>query len=78
MGVDRETDLAVLKIDAQNLPTLPFLDSDNLRQGQIVLALGSPLGLENSLTVGFVSAPVRCWIQKAAFAAGQSASFRKT
>ena len=58
-GVDRETDLAVLKIDARNLPTLPFLDSDKLKQGQVVLALGSPLGLENSLTVGFVSAPIR-------------------
>ncbi|MBI4874687.1 MAG: trypsin-like peptidase domain-containing protein [Acidobacteria bacterium] len=59
VGVDRETDLAVLKIEAQNLPTLAFLDSEKLKQGQIVVALGSPLGLENSLTVGFVSAPVR-------------------
>ena len=59
LGVDRETDLALLKIDAQNLPTLPFLDSDKLRQGQMVVALGSPLGLENSLTVGYISAPVR-------------------
>ena len=60
VGLDRETDLAVLKIEAKGLPTLPFLeDSKSLRQGQLVLALGSPLGLDNSLTVGFVSAPRR-------------------
>jgi serine protease Do len=60
VGLDRETDLAVLKIEATGLPTLPFLDdSHSLKQGQLVLALGSPLGLDNSLTVGFVSSPNR-------------------
>ena len=59
VGVDRETDLAVLKIDARDLPTLSFLDSVQLKQGQLVVALGSPLGLDNSLTVGYISAPVR-------------------
>ncbi|MGA2725490.1 MAG: trypsin-like peptidase domain-containing protein [Bryobacteraceae bacterium] len=60
VGLDRETDLAVLKIEAKGLPTLSFRDdSESLKQGQLVLALGSPLGLDNSLTVGFVSAPVR-------------------
>ncbi len=60
VGLDQETDLAVLKIEAKDLPTLSFLeDSSTLHQGQLVLALGSPLGLDNSLTVGFVSAPVR-------------------
>ena len=59
IGTDRETDLAVLKIDADKLPVISFYNSDELRQGQIVLALGSPLGLENSLTVGFVSSPHR-------------------
>jgi serine protease Do len=59
VGTDTETDLAVLKIDASNLPTLSFRDSDTLRQGQIVFALGSPLGLENTLTVGYVSATSR-------------------
>jgi serine protease Do len=60
VGLDRETDLAVLKIEAKDLPTLSFLDdSETLKQGQLVLALGSPLGLDDSLTVGFVSAPVR-------------------
>jgi serine protease Do len=59
LGVDRESDLALLKIEAQHLPTLAFFDSDKLKQGQVVMALGSPLGLENSLTVGYVSAPMR-------------------
>jgi serine protease Do len=60
IGIDRETDLAVLKIEATGLPTLAFVeDSESVKQGQLVVALGSPLGLDNSLTVGFVSAPVR-------------------
>jgi serine protease Do len=59
VGVDKDSDLAVLKIEAHGLPMLSFLDSDTLRQGQVVLALGSPLGLENSLTVGFISATTR-------------------
>ena len=48
MGTDTETDLAVLKIEANNLPTLILRDSDTLRQGQIVFALGSPLGLADT------------------------------
>ncbi len=59
IGTDKETDLAVIKIDAGKLPTLSFRDSDKLKQGQIVFALGSPLGLENTLTVGYVSATAR-------------------
>jgi serine protease Do len=59
VGTDKETDLAVLKIDADHLPVLSFRDSDTIRQGQIVFALGSPLGLENTLTVGYVSALAR-------------------
>ena len=59
VGIDKETDLAVLKIEAANLPVLTFVDSDTLRQGQIVFALGSPLGLDNTLTVGYVSATAR-------------------
>ncbi len=60
IGLDRETDLAVLKIAAEGLPTLSFMDdTETLKQGQLVVALGSPLGLDNSLTVGFVSAAVR-------------------
>lgn len=56
VGVDEETDLAVLKVNATGLPATPFGDSDLLRAGQIVCAFGSPLGLENSMTMGVVSA----------------------
>jgi serine protease Do len=59
VGLDRQVDIAVVKIEGQNLPALSFLNSDNLRQGQFVMALGSPLGLQNSLTHGVVSATLR-------------------
>jgi serine protease Do len=59
VGLDAETDLAVIKIDAQGLPALPFGDSDEIRSGQIVLAIGSPLGYENSVSLGVVSAVAR-------------------
>lgn len=56
IGLDRDLDLAVIKVEATGLPALTFVDSDTLKQGQFVMALGSPLGLENTLTVGIVSA----------------------
>jgi serine protease Do len=59
VGVDRESDLAVVKIDKKNLPYLEFGNSDELKQGQIVLALGNPLGLDNSVSLGVVSAVAR-------------------
>ena len=59
IGVDRETDLAVLKIEETGLPSLELGDSDQLRQGQVVLAFGSPLGLGNSVTMGVVSSVAR-------------------
>lgn len=59
VGVDRETDIAVLKIDETDLPVLRFADSDKVRQGQIVIAFGSPFGLENSVTMGIVSSVAR-------------------
>jgi serine protease Do len=59
VGVDDETDLAVLKIEAAGLRALPFGDSDGLKAGQMVLAFGSPLGLHNSVSLGIVSAVAR-------------------
>jgi serine protease Do len=61
MGTDPMTDLAVVKIEGQNLPTVPFADSDNVQVGQWVLALGSPFGpvLQHSVTAGIVSATGR-------------------
>ena len=56
---DRDTDLALLKIDATDLPTLELSDSSDLKQGQLVLAFGSPLGLDNSVSMGIVSSVAR-------------------
>ncbi|HSY11023.1 MAG TPA: trypsin-like peptidase domain-containing protein [Verrucomicrobiae bacterium] len=59
VGMDRLTDLAVLKIDAKDLPALQWANSDDLKQGQVVFAFGSPMGLENSVSMGVVSATAR-------------------
>ncbi len=59
VGIDRDSDLALIKIDKTNLPYLVFGNSDELKQGQIVLALGNPLGLDNSVSLGVVSAVAR-------------------
>jgi serine protease Do len=59
VGIDRDSDLAVLKIDRTGLPFLRFGDSEELRQGQLVLAFGNPRGLENSVTMGVVSSVAR-------------------
>ena len=59
VGVDRESDLAVVKVDERDLPFLEFGDSDLLKQGQLVLALGNPLGFDNSVSLGVVSAVAR-------------------
>lgn len=58
-GRDPATDLAVLKIDAKNLPAVSFADSDAARPGEIVLAVGSPLGLSHTVTMGVLSAKGR-------------------
>ena len=55
VGADRQLDLALLRIAATDLPTLPLADSDMLTQGQLVLAFGSPMGLENSVSMGVIS-----------------------
>lgn len=59
VGLDEETDLAVLKVEATGLPSLELGNSEDVRSGQIVLAFGSPLGLDNSVTMGVVSAVAR-------------------
>lgn len=59
VGVDRETDIAVLKVEETGLETLTLGDSDDLRKGQLVFAFGSPHGLENSVTMGVVSSVAR-------------------
>jgi serine protease Do len=55
VGVDRETDLALLKVEANNLPTLPLGVNRPARPGELVFAIGSPGGLQNSITMGVVS-----------------------
>jgi serine protease Do len=59
IGVHKETDLALLKIDEKDLPTLPLLSQERPRVGQMVFAIGSPEGLQNSVTMGVVSAVAR-------------------
>jgi serine protease Do len=59
LGVDSHTDLALLKIEASGLPSLPFGRYQDVRQGQLVFAFGSPEGLGNSVTRGVVSSIAR-------------------
>ncbi len=59
IGMDQETDLAVIKIDRAGLAPLTLADSDQLSQGQIVLAFGNPMALEDSVSMGVVSSPER-------------------
>lgn len=59
VGSDTRTDVAVLKIDGSSLPRLTMGDSDKIRAGEWVLAIGSPFGLENTVTAGIVSAKAR-------------------
>lgn len=59
LGIDTKTDVAVLKIDAKNLPTVHLGTTKDLDVGQWVLAIGSPYGFENSVTAGVVSAKGR-------------------
>ncbi|QID19260.1 DegQ family serine endoprotease [Nitrogeniibacter mangrovi] len=59
LGVDKLTDVAVLKIDAHNLPTVALGNPDQTHEGEWVLAIGAPFGFENSVTAGIVSAKSR-------------------
>ncbi len=56
VGSDPETDLAVLHVDAQNLPAITLGQAENLRVGDVVLAIGNPLGVGQTVTMGIVSA----------------------
>ncbi|KRE88495.1 peptidase S1 [Frateuria sp. Soil773] len=56
VGADEETDLAVLKIEAGNLPVIRIADQHAVRAGDVVLAIGNPLGLNQTVTMGIVSA----------------------
>ncbi len=55
IGTDKASDLAVLKVDASSLPTLALGDSDSMRVGDLVLAIGNPLGVGQTVTMGIVS-----------------------
>jgi Do/DeqQ family serine protease len=59
MGADTLTDVAVVKIDANNLPAVSLGNSDALRPGEWAIAIGNPLGLDNTVTVGIISATGR-------------------
>ena len=59
IGTDPTTDVALVKIEAEDLPTLPFGSSDSLRLGEWVLAIGSPYNLQSTITAGIVSAKAR-------------------
>ena len=56
VGADPKTDIAVVKISADNLPTVPWGDSDKLPVGEFVLAIGNPFGLSHTVTMGIISA----------------------
>jgi len=63
VGVDKRSDVALIKISAIGLPTVRFGDPSKLRPGQWVVAIGSPFGFENSVTAGVVSATARSLIR---------------
>lgn len=59
IGADSKTDIAVLKIDGKDLATLPFADSSKVKVGDVVLAMGEPFGLGQTVTMGIISAKGR-------------------
>jgi serine peptidase DegS len=67
VGSDPATDLAVLKINLSGLPTAPIADNPEVRVGDVVLAIGNPLGLSHTVTMGIVSATGRNDLQSSLF-----------
>ena len=59
IGADKTTDLALIKIDGRNLPAIQIANSDDVKVGEWVLAIGNPLGLNNTVTAGIISAKAR-------------------
>src|SRR6185312_8707793 len=59
VGTDKQTDIAVVKIEATNLPTLPLSDSSKAQVGDICLAIGNPFGIGQTVTMGIVGATSR-------------------
>lgn len=78
IGSDATTDIALLKVDAKGLPTIPFGDSDKLRVGEWVLAVGNPFNLTSTVTAGIVSAKGRSTQQVARGGSLQIESFIQT
>jgi serine protease DegS len=67
VGSDPDTDLAILRIDLEDLPTMPLGRSDTLQVGDVVLAIGNPVGLNQTVTHGIVSAKGRGQLDVATF-----------
>lgn len=59
VGTDPNTDLALIQIKAKNLPTVPLIDSDDIKIGEWVMAVGNPMGLNSTVTAGIISAKGR-------------------
>jgi hypothetical protein len=72
VGTDPQTDMAVIKVEAQKLPAMTFTNSDQLEVGDVVLAVGDPFGVGQTVTMGIVSAKDRgpgleLWTTKISF-----------
>lgn len=78
IGTDPVTDIALLKIDEKNLPTIPFGDSEKLKIGEWVLAVGNPFNLTSTVTAGIVSAKARTLGMSAQAGAMKIESFIQT